>query len=160
MNPPKEKLERWAYIVTIVGFPFLVLSMVSVFYQIGELRQVVSSQNNIALSAEFFNDVNTGIIDAVENNKPILVEHKGRYTVAQLDNYLGNFETIDSAYREGLLSEDELCVSFSYYISVTSQNPEIQAYLKTSRKQDSGFFRGFSDLLGIVAKSENANCHK
>jgi hypothetical protein len=155
-----KRSENWAYIVTIIGFTVLVLSIFLVFYQIGELRQVVSSQNNIALSTMFFNDVNTGIIDALETGGPILTVHKGKYTKAQLDNYLGDFETIDSAYSEGLLSEDEFCVSFSYYVTLTSQNDEVKAYLTSSRKQDSGFFGGLSHLVNVVAKSKKLNCHK
>jgi hypothetical protein len=121
---------------------------------------VVSSQNNIALSTLFFNDVNTGIIDALETGGPILSIHEGKYTNAQLDNYLGDFETIDSAHSEGLLSEDEFCVSFSYYVTLTSQNPEVKAYLASNREQDTGFFGGLSDLVNVVAKSKNVNCHR
>jgi hypothetical protein len=113
-------IEYWAYIFTIIGFPILVASMFFVFYQIGELRQVVSSQNNIALSTLFLNDVNTGIIDALEAGGPILIVHKGKYTNAQLDNYLGDFETIDSVYIEGLLSKRILCLIFLlHYAHIT-----------------------------------------
>jgi hypothetical protein len=148
-----KSIEYLAYIVTIIVFPLLV-------YQIWVVQQAVSSQNNIALSTLFFNDVNTGIIDALDTGVPILTIHKGKYTKAQLDNYLGDFETIDSAYGEGLLSENEFCASFSYYVTLTSQNPEVEAYLASSRKQDTGFFGGLSDLVNVVAKSKNVNCHK
>ncbi len=154
----KEKLEKAAAIVTIVGFPVIVASMVFAFYQLSDLRKVASSQNNIALTAEFFDPTNTGVIDAIENNQPILVEHKGKYTDAQLDNYLGDFETIDSVYGEGLLTEDEMCISFSYYVGATSKNQEIKTYI-AGQPRGSGFFAGLAELSAIVAKSTDQNCH-
>ncbi len=154
----KEKMDKLTALVTIVGFPVIVASMIFGFYQLSDLRKVASSQNNIALTAEFFNLTNTGIIDAIENNRPILIEHKGKYTDAELDNYLGDFETIDGAYGESLLTEDELCTSFSYYIAATQSNQEVKAYIAGLPKGH-GFFTGLAELNAIVAKSQDADCH-
>ena len=154
----KEKLDKAVAVITIVGFPIIVASMAFVYYQIGELKDVASSQNNIALTANFFDPTNTGIIDAIENNKSILVENKGKYPDADLDNYLGELETIDSVYGEGLLTEDEMCVSFSYYITATAQNQEIKTYIANQPK-GSGFFTGLAELTADVAKSSDTNCH-
>lgn len=150
-----EKLERVSYFVTIVGFPLLVISTFVVLYQIIEVRRIASSQNNIALNAAFFNETNNGIINAIENKRPILKEHKGKYTATQLDNYLGYFETIDQAYSEELLTEAELCTSFSYYVIATSKNKEVREYME----KNPSFFGGFPDLTSTIAKSKNSDCH-
>lgn len=151
----KERLEVATAIVTIIGFPVLLVSMIFVFYQIKELKEVASSQNNIALSVELFDPTNTGIIYDIETDRPILLANKGQYNTAQLDNYLGDFETIDDAYRGGFLSEDQLCVSFSYYISQTASNQEVREYMR----QNPDFFGGLSELNTDVAASKDTNCH-
>jgi hypothetical protein len=129
--------------------------MFLVFQQIGELKQIASSQNNIALNGEFFKSSNTGIISAIENNQPILTENGGKYTDAQLDNYLGDFDTIDQVYSEGLLTQDQLCSSFSYYVASTSENKEVQKYMIANPD----FNSQFTDLVNIVASSTDPNCH-
>ena len=83
-----EKLERWAVLaaalVTIIGFPLLFVSS------------------------------NAGIIHAIQNNKPVLVENGGSYSGVELDKFLGVFDTIALVYRDGFLSDDHLCSSFAY----------------------------------------------
>lgn len=148
-------LEKAAAIITIIGFPVLVVSMLFVFYQIEELKQVASSQNNIALNTEFFNDTNTGIISAIENDQPILIEDKGKYTDAQLDNYLGDFDTISDAYDEGLLSENDFCDSFSYYVQITASSSEIQKYMIS---EGSSYYSGLPELSVAVDESKDKIC--
>jgi hypothetical protein len=124
-------------------------------YQIVEVRHIASSQNNIALNSAFFSDTNIGIIEVIENNQPVLKENGGPYTTAQLDNYLGYFETINQAYSEGLLTEDQLCTSFSDHAITASKNKEVQEYMKNY----SNYFDGFSELMIAIAKSTNSDCH-
>jgi hypothetical protein len=121
------------------------------------LKTIAASQNNIALNTMFFNDANTGIIDAIESNKPILKEHKGSYTDDQLDNYLGDFDTIDQVYSEKLLTEDQMCISFSYFVVTALSNPEVKNYIALPTNND--FFGGIEDLSKDVASSTDQNCN-
>jgi hypothetical protein len=110
-------LEKWAALVTIIGFPLLFVSLYYAAHQDGviitsvdKLRAIARSQNNIALSQMFFGDPrNLGIIEAIENKKPILNTNGGQFSGTQLDKYLGDLETIYDVYDEKLLSDDELC---------------------------------------------------
>jgi hypothetical protein len=150
-----ETLERIAYIFAIVGFPLLLLSTLGVLYQLLVVTRIASSQNNIALNTMFFHsDSNNGIIDAIENGKDILKKNHGEFNNTQLDNYLGDFDTIYQAYAEGLLSPDELCTSFSHYITTANENKEVAEYIKENTK----FFGGIILLKDIVAKIPNENC--
>lgn len=119
-----------------------------------DARSQVSSQNNIALSAMFFDSINTGIISNIENGQPILVENKGKFTDAELDNYLGDFDTIDDAYAAGLLSMGQLCDSFSYYVTATWDDAEVQKYLA----ENTAYFKGLPHLVHIVASSTDSGC--
>ena len=121
---PTETLERAAYLATIVGVPLLLVSLVVGYIQIHDVAKVARLQNSISLNTEFFNPTNTGIISAIEHNRPILVEHGGSFDNAQLDNYLGDFDLIRSVFEQNLLTEDELCTSFSYFATLTADNQE------------------------------------
>lgn len=154
-----ETLERAAYIVAIVGFPLLLVSTIGVFYQLRVVTQIAASQNNIALSTMFLRDTNSAIVNVIETNAAdhktqILKEHGGKFDDTQLDAYLGDFETIDQVYREKLLTEAELCTSFSYYVVATAKNEEIQKYLAANRD----FFGGLLDLKVVVTSSKNKDC--
>ena len=153
-------LERLAFIVAIVGFPLLLLSTGAVLYQFIEVRHIASSQNHIQLSILFFRDANTAIIDAIEVNaidgkSKILKKHGGVFSNTRLDSYLGNFDTVDQAYKEGLLTEDELCRSFSYYVTATVKNEEVKQYMA----ENPDYFDGIKDLKAVVDKSKKKSCH-
>ena len=143
----------WALVI----FTVVLVAMTAVL--IIDSKNQTSSENNIALNSSFFNTMNTKIVNAIESNQPILVENHGQFTDAQLDNYLGEFDTIENAYDDGLLSQSDFCDSFSYYIGITNKNSEIQNYIATQQKTDAGFFTSLSDLANILANSKNENCH-
>jgi hypothetical protein len=89
-----DKLEKWAVLaaalVTIIGFPLL---FVSLWYahrlesaQLGEIKKIAQSENSIALNTMLLNDPsNAGIIHAIQNSKPVLVENGGSYSDEALD---------------------------------------------------------------------------
>jgi hypothetical protein len=155
---PTETLERCAYIAAIIGVPLFLISLVVAYVQIRDVVRVARLQNTISLNTEFFNPSNTAIISALEEHKPILIEHRGKSSDVQLDNFLGDFETISTAYDEDLLSEDDLCISFSYYAAEAAKNPEIQKYINNQRKIDASFFGGFSEVVKVVYRSKDENC--
>jgi hypothetical protein len=148
-------LEKGAALVTIVGFPLLLVSLIFAAHHISELKQVARSQNNIALSTMFSHDpTNLGIIEAIENKKPILNTVGGSFSSTQLDKYLGDLETVYDVYEEGLLSEKELCGSFSVYAQEAEGNADVQEYLK----KNSDYFDGLPKLFNVVDHSKAQGC--
>lgn len=156
-------VERGAYISTIIGLPLVFLALILGYFQLKEGNRAARLTNYITLTDQFFNRKNTQIISAIENAKPILSENKGAFTDEDLDNYLGDFETIYTAFQEGLLSEKQLCVSFSYYLERTEGNVEIKDYIASSRKAQrksaSPYFVGFSRLVQVARSSKLPDCH-
>jgi hypothetical protein len=155
----RDTLERVAFFVAIVGFPLLLISTGAVLYQFVEVRHIASSQNHIQLSILFFRNANTEIIDAIEisaidGKTQILQDHGGKYTNTRLDNYLGDFDIVDQVYRERLLTEDEMCRTFSYYVIATLKNEEIKRYMANNLT----YFDGIRDLETAVEKSKSKNC--
>jgi hypothetical protein len=155
-----EQLERAAHAATVIGVPLVFLTVLFGYFQILDGNRAARLTNFITLTIRFFDPANTEIIDAVENWRPILTP-KGRFTEAQLDNYLSDFDTINEVYQEGLLSEEQLCM-FSYYVNITAANKEIRAYIaRVRRLQSAGskpFFVGYYRLVELIGKSRLADC--
>ena len=166
MKPDKRPftLEKAAALVTVIGFPLLLVSLFFAFHQdgliitsISQLQKIARSQNNIALSQMFFgNPANLGIIEAIETKKPILKDNGGQFSNTQMDKYLGDLETVYDTFEEGLLSEEELCGSFSAYAQGAEDNSEVQKYLK----DNSNFFSGLPKLFAKVDNSSDENCKR
>jgi hypothetical protein len=155
-----DQLERAAHAATIIGVPLVLLTILLGYFQTLDSNRAARLTNYITLVSRVFNPANTQIIDAIENWKPILVP-EGKFTEAQLDNYLTDFETIDEAYEEGLLSEAQLCM-FSYYIILTAGNNEISDYIKKIRQAQAAgskpFFVGYYRLVELIGKSRLPDC--
>lgn len=136
-------------IVAVVGFAVI-------WYELKLVKDIAKSQNNISLTQMFFHDqTNRGIIDAIYDNKPILKKSGGEHTSSDLDNYLSDLDMVDEVYDEELLSESELCTSFSDTIQRTASNQEVKDYLKENSK----YFSGLPELFAIVNNSKDENCH-
>jgi hypothetical protein len=155
-----EQLERAAHAATVIGVPLVFLTVLFGYFQILDGNRAARLTNFITLTIRFFDPANTEIIDAVENWRPILAPG-GKFTEAQLDNYLADFDAIDEVYEEDLLTEPQLCM-FSYYITITAANKEIRAYIaKVRRLQSAGskpFFIGYYKLVELVGKSRLPDC--
>jgi hypothetical protein len=154
------QLERAAHAATIIGVPLVLLTVLFGYFQLLDNNRAARLTNFITLTTRFFNPANTAIIDAIENWKPILAP-KGKFTEADLDNYLADFDTIDEVYEESLLSETQLCM-FSYYIALTATNKEISKYIaKVRQLQTAGskpWFVGYYRLVELVGKSRLPEC--
>jgi len=58
-------LGQWADVVTIIGLPLFLISLVLAYVQLSALKTVAQSQNTIALNTMLFNDpTNIGIMGA------------------------------------------------------------------------------------------------
>jgi hypothetical protein len=147
-------IEKAAALVTVIGFPLLLVSLYYAYEQdglvittVGKLEKIARSQNNILLSQMFFGSpVNLGIIEAIESKEPILKSKGGKFSSTEMDKYLGDLETVWDVYEEKLLSEQDLCGSFSPYAQEAEANSEVQDYLK----ENSDFFDGVRALFTEV----------
>ena len=142
-------LEQWAYVVTIIGFPLLLISLGLAYVQLSALKRVAQSQNTIALNTMFFNDpTNIGIMSAIEEGAPILEDedYKGKFLTVQLEKYLGDFETVASVYQEGLLTKEQLEQHFSDYIEKLGSNREVKKYLNENPR----YFDGVRFLVKLL----------
>ena len=153
--------DRYAKKLIILTWSLIVLTLLLIVISVMTVidsRNSASLQNNIALNSQLYSGSNLTVMEAIEIKNPILKDHGGTMSAFQLDTYLGTFEVIYSAYDRHLLSEDDLCVSFSHYVTVTMKYPEISTYLTDMRKSDSGFFQGFVNLVRVITDSKDPSC--
>jgi hypothetical protein len=83
---------------------------------------------------------------AIENDKPILKAHGGKFTNDDLEGFLDIFDSLNDVYAKDLISKDMFYNSYSYDIQKTYDNDEVQTHLKEIRKEDPGFYSGFESL--------------
>jgi hypothetical protein len=149
------RLVRLTIVLVVLTVVLLVLAGVTVW----EEYESASLQTNIALNGQFFSRPNLDVRTAIDRGGPILQEHGGLSTPTDLDTYLGTYDVILSAYDRHLLSEADLCMSFSNFIDDATNDEEIRAYIAKWRKYDNRWFQGFVDLQKIITKSKDPTCH-
>ncbi|MDE1924685.1 MAG: hypothetical protein KGH79_00695 [Patescibacteria group bacterium] len=149
--------DRWSRKLVFLTWGLVALTVGVVIltgWLIKDAHDQVASENNIALNGQFYTPNSEALAGAIDRGDPIL-QPKGKFTTDQLDTYLGNFDEIDATYNEGLLSEDDLCNSFSYYIQITAKNAEVQKYLADNHLTPDGL----TALVNVVNNIKDKNCH-
>lgn len=148
------KLQTLTHIVAIVGVIIAVLNF-------WHLKKIESAR----LVIEFDKSLKSGptyskILDTIADEKPLLRENGGKFSVADIDRYLGELELINNFYDHGLISEEMLYDIFSYDIEKAYCNQEIQQYLhkvRTAEKQPD-LFLGFEQLSKKLLALDKENC--
>ena len=135
-------LQNIAHVVTIIG---IILAVLNFWY----LRKIESAKLLIEFDKQLRNGpTNSRILDVIADSKPLLKEHGGRFSVADVDRYLAELELLNNFYDHNLISEEMLYDTFSYDIEKAYCHKEIQQYLKNVRisENDPDIFLGFEEL--------------
>ncbi len=150
MLKPKNT-ETWftgiIMITAVVGVVFGLQTLKQATQSLEETRK--ANQGNLILSLNrdfFFNDRLYNVRKAIENDKPILIEHQGKLTDQDLEDYIGMFETMDDLRTRKILDQDLLDNNFCSYISEAYNNSEIKNYISDVRKENDGLYSGFENL--------------
>ena len=107
--------ENVAAVVTIIGFPLVLVSLIFAITLDEHQLKIARSQNNIALNQMLYGDPrNIAIIEAIENKKAIVKTPSGdgQFSSAQLDKYLGDLQTVYDVYKEGLYRRTSFAAHF------------------------------------------------
>ncbi len=91
---------------------------------------------------------------AIAHDRPILKENKGKFSTDDLDDFLGDLQTLADAYELKVIDLDTTCAEFSDQVYKTLKDPEIAAYLAKVRREDDMYFRGIEDLKDAFDKSQ------
>lgn len=143
----KEKFN-WRDWLNIASFIVVFVTAIFVFLTLKSAAKGISEQLTATFNQDISNENSTGIITAMDNKQPILVEHGGHFDDEHLDNYLGIYETMDGAYLSHQIDRDDFCAQFSLYIRQAKDNTEINNYIKKTREdyKDPTIYTGFEEL--------------
>lgn len=149
-------LQNIAHIVTIVGVILAVLNF-------WHLKKIESAK----LLIEFDKQLRNGptyskILDVIADGKPLFRENGGKFSVADVDRYLGELELLNNFYDNKLISEEMLYDTFSYDIEKAYCNEEIKQYLKDLRKTENqpDLFMGFEELSKKFLAMDKDDCSR
>ena len=146
--------ERFKKLSSVIQFFIIVWGVWFSAAQFRDVRNMQSAQLMLSFNKDLSSDKNSKILTAIENNQPIFKEAGGEFDSTDMDNYLSNFELLNSTYLADLMTDDMIFNTFYYSVVKTYQNQEIQNYLKTIRKEDQYFFAGFERLAKSFLMTE------
>lgn len=147
-------IQIFTLLVLIVGVYLTVI-------QIGDLRKVNSGQIALDITRDIYSKErypnNPEIIKLIEQNKPILVDDKGKFQEQDLDNLLGEWNLIARFNQLSILSDDLVYEQFSFDLVKAYENTEIKSYINRVRKEnnDNLFYADFEWLAKWAKATSN-----
>lgn len=114
--------------------------------QIDDVKLTRSADLMLRFDALLDKPLNARLRLAIENGKPILKEHGGKFSADDLESYIAIFDSLNDLYQREVINKDLFYNDYSYDIEKAYENREIQSYLQDIRKQDAQFFVGFDSI--------------
>lgn len=93
-----------------------------------------------------------GIMNAIEDGKPILQENGGKFSTHDLDNFLGLYNQLSDVRNHNLVTDELIENNFSDGLLKAHANKEIKNYLQKIRIEDDTYFIGFDELVDLFKK--------
>jgi hypothetical protein len=147
MRVPKLPFSEVLHLIEVIA---IIIAATFAGYQLRELRLQNSADLSLRLNHELDSRINLRLEDALDSDPatPILKEHGGKFTDEQLDGYLGEYETLDDLYRNGLITCRMMYNEFSYDIETAYKNRDVMAHVAEVQKEESDptIWQGFLDL--------------
>ena len=123
------------------------------YYQLEILKKQTNATFLLTFNREFFDKKqNQKIIATIEEEEPLLVDNGGKFTLYQLDDYLGYFELMALFEKRGVIDFKLIDEMFGHYITCAHKNKEIAKYIEDLRanRKDDTYYEHFYDLVGRV----------
>jgi hypothetical protein len=119
-------------------------------YQMRELRLQNSADLSLRVGEELNSPINESLSDALDSDpsKSILKppDGTGEFTVEQLDDYLGEYETLADLYQNHLITCPMMYNEFSGDLEDAYKNKNVMAHIAEERRDDPTVWVGFLDL--------------
>lgn len=133
------KKIRTESIFATIQIVILVVGLYLTITQISDLRKVNAGQITLDITRDIYSDeryvTNPQIIKLIEQNKTILIRNGGKFQDQDLDNILGEWDTVARLNQVGVLPDDLVYAQFSFDMVKAYKNKEIQDYIKMIREQ-------------------------
>ncbi len=110
--------------------------------------RVESRRESADLMLKFDDRLNSGksalVVNALELNGNL--NRAKNVDDEALDEFLGNYELLDTAYRNGLIDNDMAYDAFSYDLEKALQDAKVKAFLLASRSEEGDIYDGVLEL--------------
>ena len=125
-------------------------------------KEIESGKFMLELSKNMDADKYASLIDAIEGhdaNFHILKNQGGKFSDNDVEDYIGNFETIGYLETRKLIDLKMAYNEFSYDVEKAWCNQDVKNHIVEVRKQDSTFFANFESLaLAFLKEDKRENC--
>lgn len=103
-----------------------------------------------------------GIANDIYDGKPVLKKNKGLWDDADIDDYLGYYESLDDYVNAGSLNLRDEFNNYSDVILSAYNNKEIKNYIKAARDsaQDNSYYEQFEKLAKTFEGINKEQTHK
>jgi hypothetical protein len=156
---PKRIRRDWLAIAGfVIAFLTLLAALLAVWMQLNEANQQLDQQAQIASAQYVLNLRNqldssklTAIITAIENHPHTFSPLKAGFSTSQLENYMGQLETIGDLVRDDIIAPQMAYDEFSYDAEKAYCNVDVQKDIADARQNDATtgtdmFYDGFESM--------------
>lgn len=153
----KSWLDIIQSIVIIAG---IIIALIQLHLQNKTLettREIESGKFVLEFSRNLEADKYRAISSAIKNhdeNFHILKAQGGKFSDSDLEDYLGNFESIGELETRKLIELNMAYNEFSYSVEKAWCNRDIRSHIDATRKQSSYFFINFETLAHAFLKKD------
>ena len=151
-----EFVERLLRVIQTVGVAVAGFSLLLASHQLKLARLSESATLGLQFDTRINTGVNFEISGAIEDDAKLLKKHDGKFTEAQLDDYLGQYDALYYLYAQGLVNEQMIFALFSYDIGLAYKNHEVQEYVREVQAKDASLFVGFNKLAQTIETWKSA----
>lgn len=126
-------------------------------------NEIASADYVLRVSDELNNSEYTRIINDIENN-PSNYHILMHFSSSDIENYIGNFETLGDLARDKLVNPSMAYDEFGYDLEKAWCNIDVQQVINEDRKVDeilsgpNAFYNGFELLAEYSLRHDNKDC--
>lgn len=155
-------------IVVILGVCFAAYQLKLQVDTLQATKEIESGKFVLELSRNIDADKYKKIINAIEDhdaNFPILKSSGGSFSDSEIEDYIGNFETIGDFENRQIIDRRMAYNEFSYPIEKAWCNKDIRQHIVETRKRDNVpsdkvFFSNFENLArSFLKEDKRENCN-
>jgi hypothetical protein len=158
----KYGLDIIQNIVVIAGVVIALLQLQIQGNTLQATKEIESGKFILEFSRNIDNQKYTELVSAIQDNNenfPILKNRGGKFTESDLEDYIGNFETIGELESRKLIDMNMAFNEFSYSVEKAWCNKNIRNHIDQARKSNSYFFINFETLaLEFLKKDKIESC--
>jgi hypothetical protein len=178
--PDKKKSHRHQLdrIALVIAFLTLIASLMMIWVQLTTANQQIGVQNQqltqqgkvdsakfaLDLDSELNSSQYTAIMTAIENHPHTYSPLAAGFRDNQLEEYMGEFDTIGNLYRDGIIAPQMAYDEFSYDAEKTYCNVDVRNDITRDRQESKlatgtdAFWSGFQSMAVIFLNQDGYTC--